>query len=133
LTVPAASAITLPSPAQQEPPMSHLVRLEREGITPETDRPDPAKVVEGDPVHTTWNLEERDGLYCGLWQSTPGAWKVSYSEWEYVHILQGHSVLTDDRGHAVTLKAGDSFVFRPGYNGIWRVLETTLKEYVILL
>ena len=42
-------------------------------VEPETERPDPAKVVSGDPVFTTWNLEERDGLYCGIWQSTPGA------------------------------------------------------------
>jgi uncharacterized cupin superfamily protein len=113
--------------------MSHLVRLSRDGITPETERPDPARVVAGDPVHSTWNLEDRDGLYCGLWQSTPGAWRVSYSEWEYVHILEGVSVLTDSTGQAVTLRAGDSFVFRPGYEGIWQVVETTLKEYVIRL
>lgn len=43
-----------------------------ETVEPEVSRPDAEKVLSGDPVHTTWNLEERDGLYSGIWQSTPG-------------------------------------------------------------
>ena len=112
--------------------MSLLKRVTRDGITPETKRPDPARILSGDPVHTKWSVEEREGLYSGLWQSTPGKWTVSYSEWEYVHILDGHSVLTSEDGSATHLKAGDSFVIRPGFRGTWEVLETTLKDYVIL-
>jgi uncharacterized protein len=113
--------------------MNLLERVAREGIVPEVTRPAATKLLAGDPVHTTWNLEDRDGLFCGLWQSTPGLWQISYTEWEYMHILQGVSVITDDRGHAVTLRAGDSYVIRPGFVGTWQVVETTLKDYVILL
>jgi uncharacterized protein len=113
--------------------MTLLQRVTREGIAPEVTRPDPAKVLAGDPVHTTWNVEDRDGLYCGLWQSTPGTWRVQYDEWEYMHILQGMSVVTAADGTATTLRAGDSFVIRPGFVGTWQVVETTLKDYVILL
>lgn len=112
--------------------MTHLHRVAREGIAAEESRPDPAKVVSGDPVHTTWNIEERGTLYCGLWQSTPGKWRISYEEWEYVHILKGVSVLTDALGQETVLRAGDSFIIRPGFSGTWEVLETTLKDYVIL-
>lgn len=111
--------------------MSNIERVSRDGIQPEITRPDPARVISGDPVHTTWNIEERDGLYCGLWQSTPGTWRVSYAEWEYVYIHAGHSVLTDAEGVKTTLKAGDSYILRPGYAGTWQVIETTLKDYVI--
>ncbi|OYU38504.1 MAG: cupin [Pseudorhodobacter sp. PARRP1] len=111
--------------------MSQIERVTRAGIQPEITRPDPSRVLAGDPVHTTWNIEDRDGLYCGLWQSTPGTWTVSYSEWEYVYIHAGHSVLTDANGTQTTLKAGDSFIIRPGYSGSWQVIETTLKDYVI--
>jgi uncharacterized cupin superfamily protein len=107
-------------------------RVTRDGITPEITRPDPAKVVKGDPVHTTWNVEDRDGLYSGLWQSTPGAWRMNYTEWEYVHIHSGHSVLTGDDGSVTHLRAGDSYLIRPGFQGVWEVVETTLKDYVIL-
>ena len=90
--------------------MTLIERLTRDTIEPEVERPDPAKVIAGDPVHTTWNLEDRDGLYSGLWQSTPGKWRIDYAEWEYVHIHAGHSVLTDEAGVETHLKAGDSFV-----------------------
>lgn len=112
--------------------MSLLQRVSRDGITPEITRPAPEKVLAGDPVHTTWNIEDRDGLYSGMWQATPGKWRVSYAEWEYVYIHQGHSILTDEKGTATHLKAGDSYLIRPGYAGTWEVVETTLKDYVIL-
>jgi uncharacterized cupin superfamily protein len=112
--------------------MTHLLRVTREGTTPEVCRPDPAKVVSGDPVHTTWNLESRGGLYACLWHSTLGEWQCSYTEWEYVHILEGVSVLTAGDGTQTTLRAGDSYVIRPGFDGTWRVVEPTLKDYVIL-
>ncbi|MCU9838930.1 cupin domain-containing protein [Ruegeria sp. WL0004] len=106
-------------------------------VTPEgageTERPAPEKVLSGDPVFTTWNLEERDGLYCGIWRSTPGKWRISYDEWEYCRILSGHSVLTDADGTEITLRAGDSFMLRPGFSGTWEVIETTTKDYVIRL
>jgi uncharacterized cupin superfamily protein len=111
--------------------MSLILRVIAEGTPPEVTRPDPGKVVSGDPVHTTWNIEDRDGLYCGLWQSTPGAWRVRYDEWEYVRILQGVSVLTGADGTRTTLRAGDSWIIRPGFEGVWEVVETTLKDYVI--
>ena len=111
--------------------MTLLAHINREGIIPEVERPDPARVIAGDPVHTTWNMEEAHGLFCGMWQSTPGTWRVAYAEWEYVHIHAGISILTDAAGDAVTLRAGDSYIIRPGFAGTWQVVETTLKDYVI--
>lgn len=112
--------------------MSLIERITQDGIEPEVERPAPEKLLAGDPVHTTWNVEDRDGLYSGMWQSTPGKWKIDYAEWEYIHIHSGHSILTDEAGHATHLMAGDSFIIRPGFKGTWEVVETTLKDYVIL-
>ncbi len=112
--------------------MSNLSRVTQSGITPEVSRPEPAKLLAGDPVHSTWSVEERGNIFCGMWQSTPGKWRVSYSEWEYFHILSGHSILTDAQGTVTNLKAGDSYVLRPGLSGTWEVIETTLKDYVII-
>jgi uncharacterized cupin superfamily protein len=104
-----------------------------EGITPEVSRPAADRLIAGDPVHTTWNIEDRDGLYAGIWQSTPGSWRVIYDEWEYCRILSGVSVLTEDGMAPRTVKAGDSFLLRPGFKGVWEVVETTTKDYVIRL
>ena len=109
------------------------MKLTRDGVTPELTRPDPETVLEGDPAHTTWNIEERGGLYAGLWHATVGEWTCSYTDQKYVHSLEGHSVLTDEAGVLVDLKAGDSWVIRPGFKGTWRVVGDTLKDYVILV
>ncbi|MBA3911631.1 MAG: cupin [Rhodobacter sp.] len=111
--------------------MTLIQRVTRVGSSPEITRPDAAKLVSGDPVHTTWNLEDTNGLYAGLWQSTPGKWRVSYSEWEYFRILSGYSILTGADGSLTQLHPGDSMIIRPGFQGEWEVVETTLKDYVI--
>lgn len=110
-----------------------FVPFDPAAATPEVSRPDPDRVLSGDPVFTAWNLEERGGLFAGLWQATPGKWRISYDEWEYCRIRQGVSVIAEDGGAEVTVRAGDSFVLRPGFRGTWEVVETTLKDYVILL
>ncbi|MGO4852523.1 cupin domain-containing protein [Phaeovulum sp. W22_SRMD_FR3] len=99
----------------------------------EETRPEPQKIIDGAPLHRTWNLEERDGLYCGIWESTPGHWTISYDEWEYCRILSGRSVIHGADGSRTEVSAGDSFVIRPGFQGSWEVLETTRKDYVIRL
>ena len=115
-----------------ETAMFLLARVEEGDITPEVTRPDPSKLISGDPEHTTWNVEERGAHYCGVWQSTPGKWWVSFGEWEYVYIHVGHSILTDAAGHETHLMATDSFIIRPGFEGTWDVVETTIKDYVIV-
>ena len=100
----------------------------------ETGAPAPDRLISGNPVFTTWNAEEReDRLYAGIWQSTPGKWRIRYDEWEYCRILSGVSVIEGDDGSHLTVKAGDSFILKPGFSGTWEVIETTRKEYVILL
>lgn len=113
--------------------MQLIEKIDIQSTQPEISTPDPAKVIDGNPVHSTWNHEDRDGLYCGVWQSTPGAWKVSYDEWEYFAIRSGYSILTAADGTVTELRAGDAHILRPGFSGVWRVVETTLKDYVIVM
>ncbi len=101
---------------------------------PEIGGPAPDRLISGAPIFRTWNLEERpDGLYAGIWESTPGKWRVKYDEWEYCRILAGVSVITENNGASRRVEAGDSFIIRPGFEGSWEVIETTRKEYVIKL
>ena len=109
--------------------MDKLFRITTEGAGEES-RPDPARLVAGDPVFTTWNVEEAEGLYAGTWRSTPGRWRVVYTEWEYCRIVSGRSVIHGPAG-AMEVGPGDGFVLRPGFEGEWEVVETTVKEYVV--
>lgn len=102
------------------------------GLTAEAGKPAADRLISGNPEFATWNIEDNgDGLYAGIWQSTPGKWRIAYDEWEYFHILEGHSIVTEDGGAIHDLKAGDRLIIRPGFKGTWEVIETTRKDYVI--
>ncbi len=108
--------------------------LSIDGAEAEDGAPPPERVLSGDPRFKTWNLEEQPGgLYAGIWESTPGKWRIEYDEWEYCRILSGVSIIAEDGGGARRISAGDSFIIRPGFRGSWEVIETTRKEYVIRL
>lgn len=112
--------------------MAFWLTFDAAAIEAEEGAPGLDRVISGSPTFRTWNFEEADdGLYAGIWEATPGKWRISYDEWEYFHILSGHSIVTEDGGEAIQLKAGDSMVLRPGFTGTWEVIETTRKDYVI--
>ena len=116
--------------------MSHLMIFDRDQLPePETLRPNPGKVIEGDPVFTLWTLDQDapGQRFTGLWHSTKGAWRVSYDEWEYCALIEGEAIITEDGVLPRTLKAGHHVVFQPGFKGSWQVVEPVLKSFVVLL
>jgi uncharacterized protein len=105
-------------------------------IEPEDSAPPADRVVKGDPRFRTWTVEEADdgALISGVWEATPGTWRVSYDEWEFCNITSGISILHEDGAPAPhVLRAGDNFVIRPGFSGLWEVVETTRKAFVVRL
>ena len=70
-------------------------------VDPEPGAPAPDRLISGDPKFRTWNVEEaKGGLYAGVWEATPGKWRIVYDEWEFCHILSGVSVISEDGGEA---------------------------------
>jgi uncharacterized cupin superfamily protein len=111
---------------------SAFVRIDTGEIEGESSGPAADRLMAGDPRFRTWNAEQAEGgLYAGIWEATPGKWRIEYDEWEFCHILSGVSVISQDGGETHTVRAGDAFVLRPGFKGSWYVFETTRKEYVI--
>jgi uncharacterized protein len=112
--------------------MPRFLDLSIDGIEQEEGAPAPDRLISGNPRFRTWNVEEAEGgLYAGIWEASPGKWRIEYTEWEFCHILSGVSVIAEEGGESRTVRAGDSFVLRPGFRGTWEVVETTRKEYVI--
>jgi uncharacterized protein len=112
--------------------MSKALGFDLSAVEPEEGAPAPERLLEGDPRFLTWNLEDAgNGLYAGVWQSTPGTWRVSYDEWEYFSILEGYSILTEEGGQPLHLRTGDRMIIQPGFKGVWQVVETTRKDYVV--
>jgi len=111
-----------------------VISLDIASIEPEIGAPAADRVIAGAPSFKTWNVDERPGgLYAGVWESTPGKWRIEYDEWEYCRILSGASIITEEGGAARRVETGDSFIIEPGFRGTWEVVETTRKEYVIRL
>lgn len=112
--------------------MTHALIFDPSSLEPEIGGPAPDRLISGHPQFRTWNFEETDGgIYAGIWEATPGKWRIVYDEWEYFHILSGHSIVTEEGGDETHVKAGDSMILRPGFKGTWEVIETTRKDYVI--
>jgi hypothetical protein len=111
----------------------HIVRFDDATVAGETVFVAAEKLVSGNPRQTVWNhYTDPSGRFsAGIWASEPGAWRIRYSEEEYCQILEGVSVITDEQGHAVTVRAGESFVIPSGFVGTWEVVEPTKKIYVV--
>ena len=113
-----------------------LVSFDLTAIAPEDGAPPADRVIKGAPVTRNWTVEETpDGkTITGVWEATPGAWRIAYDEWEFCSIVSGVSILHEDGVETPRIvREGDSFVIRPGFTGLWEVVETTRKLYVIRL
>ena len=100
---------------------------------PEVETGTPKDVVAGHPVTRLQNYfsDATGQFFSGIWESTVGKWRVSYSEHEFCAILEGKVVLTDERGKAESFGKGDSFVIPSGFAGTWETVEPVKKLYAI--
>ncbi|MGH8104786.1 MAG: cupin domain-containing protein [Arenimonas sp.] len=91
------------------------------------------KLIHGDARQSTLNMFSDPGkeFHCGIWEGAPALWRVSYSENEFCHILQGRIRITDEAGTGIIVGPGDNFVIAAGFKGTWETLETAKKIYVI--
>jgi hypothetical protein len=103
---------------------------------PEASRPDPDRIVAGDPAQLAWNryTDPTGQFFAGTWQGEPGAWRVRYAphEEEFCVLLQGRARLTGDDGRVLEFAAGDAFVVPGGFSGTWENLTRVRKLYAIM-
>jgi uncharacterized cupin superfamily protein len=57
--------------------MSDLFLRVTTEIEAEEDAPPADRVISGAPSFRTWNTEERNAHYCGIWEFTRGRWCIS--------------------------------------------------------
>ena len=69
----------------------------------------------------------------GVREATPGENRSIKGEtFEYCYILSGVVELTEEGREPRIFRAGDSFVMKPGYVGVWKTIETVRKIYVVV-
>ncbi|MCB2077873.1 MAG: cupin domain-containing protein [Novosphingobium sp.] len=96
-------------------------------------KPEVERLISGDPAFKSWpqDSDKGDRVRSGVWEATPG---VTHSRkgtmYEFCHILSGVIEIEEKGGKTYTYRAGDSFVLKPGFVGVWRTIETVRKIFV---
>jgi uncharacterized protein len=99
----------------------------------EETRPAADRLVSGEPRQTVANYftDASEQFFAGRWTSTPGKWRIRYTESELCVLTRGRVVLDDGRGGRWEFGPGDAFVVPSGFEGTWEVLEACTKFYAI--
>jgi len=102
--------------------------LAGEASTPAADR-----LIAGSPVQTVANYfaDASQQFFAGRWSSTPGKWRIRYTESEFCCMTRGRVVLENLQGDRWEFGSGDGFVVPAGFEGTWEVIEECTKFYVI--
>jgi uncharacterized cupin superfamily protein len=95
--------------------------------------PDADRLLEGNPRHTAANYfsDASEQFHCGRWSSSPGKWRIRYSESEFCCLTEGRVVLENLEGERWEFGPGEGFVVPAGFAGTWQVIEQCTKFYAI--
>jgi len=101
---------------------------------PTFDQPAAERCIGAPPQRTTWELYEQQGISMGLWACEPGAWKIAFHahRHEFFQVLEGRLRLITDGGEVREYGPGDAAIIPAGFKGIFEVLETVRKRYVMV-
>jgi uncharacterized cupin superfamily protein len=101
---------------------------EGEATVPAADR-----LLEGDPRQTVTNYfaDATEQFFAGRWSSSPGKWRIRYTESEFCCLTRGRVVLANQSGERWEFGPGAAFVVPAGFEGTWEVLEACTKFYAI--
>ena len=115
--------------------MSHLPRIVvlDASLPGESASPRPETILAGIPHAHAANqyADERGEFFCGVWSSTPGKWRVRYTEHEFCVIIEGRVRIESADGVRREFGAGGAFVVPAGFEGTWEVLVACRKWYAV--
>ncbi len=105
----------------------------RDAVDAQHSRPESERLIAGAPQLSAWNhySDPSGQFFAGVWAATRGCWRITYTEHEFCHLLQGRVRLRATDGRHWEFSAGESFVVPAGFDGTWEVLEDCRKLYAI--
>jgi uncharacterized cupin superfamily protein len=109
-------------------------------FTPRPGAPLPERLIEGNPVFSTWEHDTTpvgeapwSKVLTGVWEATPGlTHSMKGTTLEFCHIIHGRAEIISETGESWTFGPGDSFLMKPGFVGKWHTIETVRKIYVVV-
>lgn len=116
--------------------MPALTVFSRQQPAPAYDRPRPDRLVEGNPLRTTFEhfLAANGKLSSGIWHCEPGAWNIAFAadKYEFFCIIAGRIRISDHNDQAAEFGPGEAGIIPAGFTGTFTVLETVKKHYFIV-
>lgn len=115
------------------PELPGIIDFASNSALPERSQPAADRLMAGNPVQVVQNLfsDASNQFFAGFWESSPGKWRIRYTENEFCHLLAGRIRIADESGRTWTFAAGASFVVPAGFSGVWEVIEPARKLYAI--
>ena len=116
-------------------PGPEVIKVDIHAAAEEALELEPARLAPGSAVPAQFVrnafTDATGRFFGGIWRSSEGAWRVSYTENELCVLTQGRVRVSDDAGRSWTFVPGDCFVMPAGFSGLWEVLEPAQKLYAI--
>jgi uncharacterized cupin superfamily protein len=102
-------------------------------VATEDSAPAADRLISGQPRQTIANFftDSTQQFFAGRWTSSPGKWRIRYSESEFCCLTEGSIALENSSGQRWQFGPGSAFVVPAGFEGTWEVLETCTKFYAI--
>jgi len=102
-------------------------------VAVESSSQPPDRLIAGEPRQTIANhfTDGTQQFFSGIWSSTPGKWRIRYSESEFCCLTKGRVVLENLSGERWEFGPGMGFVVPAGFEGTWEVMEPCTKFYAI--
>ena len=94
---------------------------------------EPSWITEGSPLaRGTILAQSADKLVStGIWSCTAGKFRWEFTWDEFVHVLEGEAVITEEGGETYTLRAGETAHFPIGLKTQWHVPRFVKKAFTI--
>ena len=104
-----------------------------ESIAVEDSKPAADRLISGQPRQTIANFftDPTQQFFAGRWSSSPGKWRIRYSESEFCCLTEGLIALENTSGQRWQFGPGAAFVIPAGFEGTWEVIEACTKFYAI--
>jgi uncharacterized cupin superfamily protein len=99
-----------------------LAPIGKDALTPDS----PVPLAGGRVFYSTSDKSVR----VGVWESDPGTLKLDMPIAEFIHVVEGKTIIRDTAGKEWTYKAGDSFLLLPGFKGTAEIVGHFKKEFV---
>ena len=91
------------------------------------------QILEGNPVAKIWiSAQTADKTVTqGVWQCTGGRFTWEHEGDDFVMLLEGETVVTEEGGDVHTLRAGDFGFFPKGMKTTWQVDQFLKKTFTL--